>query len=59
MYNRLLANPIPFAGVIVASGGNAGIATAAAAKALGVRSRKRCASSAAMQPVPALVMAWR
>ena len=22
-------------------------------------SRKRCASSAAMQPVPALVMAWR
>ncbi|RYZ09999.1 MAG: threonine/serine dehydratase [Comamonadaceae bacterium] len=37
MYNRLLANPIPPSGVIVASGGNAGIATAAAAKALGVR----------------------
>jgi len=37
MYNRLLANPIPFGGVIVASGGNAGIATAAAAKALGAR----------------------
>jgi threonine dehydratase len=37
MYNRLLANPIPSAGVIVASGGNAGIATAAAARALGVR----------------------
>ena len=37
MYNRLLANPIPFGGVIVASGGNAGIATAAAAKALGVK----------------------
>lgn len=37
MYNRLLANPIPAAGVIVASGGNAGIATAAAARALGVR----------------------
>ncbi|MBL0394265.1 threonine/serine dehydratase [Ramlibacter monticola] len=36
MYNRLLANPIPPAGVIVASGGNAGIATAAAARALGV-----------------------
>jgi hypothetical protein len=35
--NRLLANPIPAAGVIVASGGNAGIATAAAARALGVR----------------------
>jgi len=37
MFNRLLANPIPAAGVIVASGGNAGIATAAAARALGVR----------------------
>jgi threonine dehydratase len=36
MYNRLLANPFP-SGVIVASGGNAGIATAAAARALGVR----------------------
>jgi threonine dehydratase len=37
MMNRLLANPIPASGAIVASGGNAGIATAAAAKALGVR----------------------
>jgi len=37
MLNRLLAQPIPASGVIVASGGNAGIATAAAAKALGVR----------------------
>jgi threonine dehydratase len=37
MLNRLLSNPIPAAGVIVASGGNAGIATAAAARALGVR----------------------
>ncbi|MCG2592134.1 threonine/serine dehydratase [Ramlibacter sp. XY19] len=37
MYNRLLAHPIPFSGVIVASGGNAGIATAAAARALHVR----------------------
>jgi len=36
MMNRLLANDIPAGGVIVASGGNAGIATAAAAKALGV-----------------------
>lgn len=36
MFNRLLSNPIPTAGVIVASGGNAGIATAAAARALGV-----------------------
>jgi threonine dehydratase len=37
MLNRLLANPIPASGVIVASGGNAGIATAAAAKSLGVK----------------------
>jgi threonine dehydratase len=37
MLNRLLANPIPSTGVIVASGGNAGIATAAAAAALGVK----------------------
>lgn len=37
MLNRLLANPIPPGGVIVASGGNAGIATAAAARRLGVR----------------------
>lgn len=37
MLNRLLSNPIPPSGVIVASGGNAGIATAAAAQELGVR----------------------
>ncbi|MFM8624648.1 MAG: threonine/serine dehydratase [Betaproteobacteria bacterium] len=37
MLHRLLANRISAAGVIVASGGNAGIATAAAARALGVR----------------------
>ncbi len=37
MYNRLLANVVPASGVIIASGGNAGIATAAAAQALGVR----------------------
>ncbi|TAG26282.1 MAG: threonine/serine dehydratase [Burkholderiales bacterium] len=36
MLNRLLSNPIPTRGVIVASGGNAGIATAAAAKLLDV-----------------------
>ena len=36
MLNRLLSNTIPASGVIVASGGNAGIATAAAAKSLGV-----------------------
>ena len=37
MFNRLLSNPIPTAGVIAASGGNAGIATALAAQALGAR----------------------
>lgn len=37
MLNRLLSNTIPASGVIVASGGNAGIATAAAAHELGVR----------------------
>jgi threonine dehydratase len=37
MLYRLLSNPIPSSGVIVASGGNAGIATAAAARELGVR----------------------
>ncbi len=37
MLNRLLAQPLPDSGVIVASGGNAGIATAAAARSLGTR----------------------
>jgi threonine dehydratase len=37
MLCRLLSQPIPASGVIVASGGNAGIATAAAARELGVR----------------------
>jgi threonine dehydratase len=37
MFNRMLAQPIPEAGVVIASGGNAGIAVATAAKALGVR----------------------
>jgi threonine dehydratase len=36
MFNRLLSNTIARAGVIAASGGNAGIATAVAARALGV-----------------------
>ena len=35
MANRLLAHTLPASGAIVASGGNAGIATAAAARALG------------------------
>ena len=37
MFNRMLSWPIPSAGVVVASGGNAGIAVATAARALGVR----------------------
>jgi len=36
MFNRMRANPIPAAGVVIASGGNAAIAVACAAKALGV-----------------------
>jgi threonine dehydratase len=37
MFNRMLAQAIPAAGVVIASGGNAGIAVATAAQALGVR----------------------
>ena len=37
MFNRMRANPLPAAGVVIASGGNAGIAVAVAAKALGAR----------------------
>ena len=37
MFNRMLALPIPPAGVVIASGGNAGIAVACAARALKVR----------------------
>ncbi len=37
MFNRMLSLPIPTAGVVIASGGNAGIAVACAAQALGVR----------------------
>ena len=36
MFNRMRANAVPDAGVVVASGGNAGIAVAVAAEALGV-----------------------
>jgi threonine dehydratase len=36
MFNRLRSLPVPPAGVVVASGGNAGIAVATAARALGV-----------------------
>lgn len=37
MFNRMRAQPLPVAGVIVASGGNAGIAVASAARALSVQ----------------------
>jgi len=37
MFNRMRANPVPAAGVVIASGGNAGIAVAHAARTLGVR----------------------
>ena len=36
MFNHLLSQPLPAAGVVIASGGNAGIAAATAAQALGV-----------------------
>ena len=37
MFNRMRSHDIPAAGVVIASGGNAGIAVACAAQALGVR----------------------
>jgi threonine dehydratase len=37
MFSRMRAQPVPAAGVVIASGGNAGIAAATAAQALGVR----------------------
>jgi len=37
MFNRMRSNPVPEAGVVIASGGNAGIAVAVAAHAMGVR----------------------
>ena len=37
MFNRMRSQPVPKAGVIIASGGNAGIAVAEAARAMGVR----------------------
>ncbi|MEO5846114.1 MAG: threonine/serine dehydratase [Caldimonas sp.] len=37
MFNRMRSNPVPAAGVVIASGGNGGIAVACAAQALGVR----------------------
>ena len=37
MFNRMRSNAVPAAGVVIASGGNAGIAVAVAAQSLGVR----------------------
>lgn len=37
MFNRMRSQPLPDAGVVIASGGNAGIAVATAAQAMGVR----------------------
>jgi len=37
MFNRMRSNTVPEAGVVIASGGNAGIAVAVAAQAMGVR----------------------
>lgn len=37
MFNHLRSQPLPAAGVVIASGGNAGVAAATAARALGVR----------------------
>jgi threonine dehydratase len=50
MFNRLLSNPIPPAGVIAASGGNAGIATAVAARARSVCRRKSMCRASSQPP---------
>ena len=53
MLYRLLANPVPDSGVIIASGGNAGIAVAAAAQAWACAARclcPRCRPSQARPP---------
>ena len=57
MFNRMRALPIPAAGVVIASGGNAGIAVATAALALGVRCEvflPELASAAKRQALAAL-----
>lgn len=57
MFNRMLSLPIPPAGVVIASGGNAGIAVACAARALGVRCEvylPEIASTAKRQALAAL-----
>ena len=57
MFNRMRTLPIPAAGVVIASGGNAGIALATAALALGVRCEvflPELASAAKRQALAAL-----
>ena len=57
MFNRMRAQPIPAAGVVIASGGNAGIAAATAALALNVRCEvflPELASAAKRQALAAL-----
>ncbi len=57
MFNRMRVLPIPAAGVVIASGGNAGIAVATAALALGVRCEvflPELASAAKRQALSAL-----
>lgn len=57
MFNRMRVLPIPAAGVVIASGGNAGIAVATAALALGVRCEvflPELASAAKRQALAAL-----
>ena len=57
MFNRMRSLPIPPAGVVIASGGNAGIAVACAARALGVRCEvflPELASAAKRQALAAL-----
>ena len=57
MFNRMRAMPIPAAGVVIASGGNAGIAVATAALALNVRCEvflPELASAAKRQALAAL-----
>ena len=55
MLYRLLANPVPDSGVIIASGGNAGIAVAAAAQAWACAARCLCPRCRPRPSAPACV----
>ena len=52
MLNRLLSHPIPASGVIVASGGNAGIATAAEISAASSTDSVVCVTTASFSTCP-------